>query len=164
MLGPIIPDCAVEEHHVDRLEITQHPVELGASVSDHAFMLPFEVSLRYGWSNSALANFGGSENYIDEIYYQLQGLQQSRQPFNIVTGKRLYQNMMLCELDVVTDARSEKALMVEAMCRQVIIVSTQAVSIAPNPSTDAAPDVASQQNLGVQQPTPTSTLPALFKA
>lgn len=40
-----------EKHH-DSVVITSHPVQMGAEVSDHAYKLPAEVTLRYGWSNS----------------------------------------------------------------------------------------------------------------
>ena len=54
-IGPktIIADATVEERHMDRLEITNHPVETGAAITDHAFYHPPELTLVLGWSNSA---------------------------------------------------------------------------------------------------------------
>lgn len=43
----------IEEIHQDELEITDHPVESGALISDHAFKHPAEVTIRMGWSNSS---------------------------------------------------------------------------------------------------------------
>jgi hypothetical protein len=51
-LGSIIPDVTIEEHHTDRMEITQHPVANGTPISDHAFRLPCQVTMRLGWTNS----------------------------------------------------------------------------------------------------------------
>jgi hypothetical protein len=51
-IGPIIANITIDEHHTDILEITQHPVEQGASISDHVFIRPFEVTIRCSWSNS----------------------------------------------------------------------------------------------------------------
>ncbi len=42
----------INELHTDELEITDHPVDSGAQVSDHAFMHPSEVVLQLAWSNS----------------------------------------------------------------------------------------------------------------
>lgn len=53
---PIIAQATIEETHQDELEITDHPVELGAMISDHAFKHPSEVILRMGWSNSPSDN------------------------------------------------------------------------------------------------------------
>lgn len=51
-LPNIIAHATVEERHTDRLHITDHPVEQGAAISDHAFKRPAEVVLKLGWSNS----------------------------------------------------------------------------------------------------------------
>lgn len=56
----LIPDATIEEVHTDDLEITEHPVEQGAAISDHAFKRPAEVVITAGWSdspnNSGIAN------------------------------------------------------------------------------------------------------------
>ncbi len=54
-LSDIVAQAVLEEKHVDRLEITEHPVEYGAAISDHAFKIPAEVVLTLGWSNSPTA-------------------------------------------------------------------------------------------------------------
>lgn len=44
----------IEEHHSDNLEITQHPIEQGAAITDHAYKRPAELTLKLGWSNSPI--------------------------------------------------------------------------------------------------------------
>jgi hypothetical protein len=51
-LQDIVAQAVIEERHTDQMEITEHPVEVGASISDHAFKLPAEVVIRMAWSNS----------------------------------------------------------------------------------------------------------------
>jgi len=51
----------IEEVHTDELEITDHPVESGAAISDHAFKHPAEVTIRMGWSNSSASSGGLSD-------------------------------------------------------------------------------------------------------
>jgi hypothetical protein len=169
-IGTIIPECAIEERHSDRLQIAHHPVEFGAEISDHCFMLPFEVSLRYGWSNAIIGgqiqNLGSRLSNIQslgsllksgtpgEIYTELQALQASRKTFDIVTGKREYKDMLITEMEVTTDVRTENALMVEIHCQQVIIVSTSAATISP-PSAQTMPgQTADAINTGQQQLVP----------
>ncbi|WCM21356.1 hypothetical protein NDK50_07885 [Paraburkholderia bryophila] len=48
----IIPDATIEEVHTDDMEITDHPVEQGATISDHAFKRHAEVIVTAGWSDS----------------------------------------------------------------------------------------------------------------
>ena len=67
-LNDIIAQATIEEKHDDELEITNHPIEQGAAIQDHAFLRSSRVTLRLGWSNSpsdnsalgALANIGVS--------------------------------------------------------------------------------------------------------
>lgn len=47
-----IPDATIEEVHSDDLEITDHPVEQGTVISDHAFKRPAEVIITAAWSDS----------------------------------------------------------------------------------------------------------------
>jgi hypothetical protein len=52
ILGDIVAQATLEEKHQDELEVTEHPVEQGAAIVDHAFKRPAEVILHLGWSNS----------------------------------------------------------------------------------------------------------------
>jgi hypothetical protein len=166
-IGPVIPDCTIEEHGSDRLVITEHPVEQGASISDHAYKLPAEVTLRYGFSNSTpQASFlpsvlnapniigGGSENHVREIYEQLLKLQIDRVPFDILTGKRTYENMLIASLDQTTDSTSEHTLMVTIACKEVIIVSTQSTTVPAIAESQAGNT--SPTNTGTKTPDPVS--------
>ncbi|WP_187273274.1 phage baseplate protein [Methylobacterium sp. WL19] len=123
-IGGIMPDVVVEEMHRDELIITDHPVETGAAITDHAFKRPSEVEMRCGFSNSS----AGSEGYVQEVYQEFLALQASRQPFNVSTGKRSYRNMLIRGLAVTTDPKSEKALNVVVALREILIVSTQRTS------------------------------------
>lgn len=49
---PIIAQATIEETHQDELDITDHPVEQGSTISDHAFKRPERVIIRCAWSNS----------------------------------------------------------------------------------------------------------------
>lgn len=44
--------ATLREVHRDTLEITDHPIEQGAAISDHAFKRPAEVVIECGWSNT----------------------------------------------------------------------------------------------------------------
>lgn len=48
----IIPDATIEEVHTDDMDITDHPVEQGVTISDHAYKRPAEVIITAGWSDS----------------------------------------------------------------------------------------------------------------
>lgn len=48
----LVAQATVEEVHTDDLEITDHPIERGAAITDHAFKRPAEVVVRCVFSNS----------------------------------------------------------------------------------------------------------------
>lgn len=126
-IGGIIMDVTVEETHTDELEITEHPVEQGASITDHAYMKPSTVTIRAGASDS-----GGeapAERRCVEIYEQLLELQGSREPFDLVTGKRSYQNMLISSLTEVTDRTTGSVIHVTAELRQVLLATVQTVAV-----------------------------------
>lgn len=158
-IGPIEAMCVIEEGHFDEMAITDHPVEQGARISDHAYLLPVELRVRAGWSKSpnftaaglesllgagrnlvagvagsgiysAIVGPGGSLDYTQAVYAQLRGLMLSRTPMDIYTGKRLYQNMLIRGLSTETTAATENALIVDIECRQVLIARTETRPVA----------------------------------
>ena len=54
----VIPQVAIEEHHYDELMVTDHPVESGSEISDHAYKKPVELMLNWAWSDSPSVNQG----------------------------------------------------------------------------------------------------------
>ena len=66
----IVAQAVLEEVHQDELEVTEHPVEQGTVIADHAFVRPAELILTYGFSNSpnrtsaigALAGFAAAQS------------------------------------------------------------------------------------------------------
>ena len=127
-IGGIIPDCAIEEVHSDQLVITEHPVETGAAISDHAYKRPAEVEMRIGFSDSS----AGYTGWVQEAYELLLALQAEREPFLVSTGKRQYTNMLIASIAVTTDGRSEYALNCTVGLRQVIITYTDGSGSAQN--------------------------------
>src|SRR5208282_2947121 len=53
-IGPFVAQITISEQHTDILRITDHVVETGGVISDHAFMLPRSVKIIVGYSNSSL--------------------------------------------------------------------------------------------------------------
>ncbi|HGJ5879183.1 MAG TPA: phage baseplate protein, partial [Arsenophonus nasoniae] len=67
-------------------------------------------------------------------YQQILALQASRQPFDVITGKRKYQNMLIRAIEVTTDKHTETVLMAILTLRELNITETQTLNIK---STDA---------------------------
>lgn len=126
-IGGITMDVTVEETHTDELEITERPVQQGASVTDHAFKLPCGVTITAGTSDAG-GDSGGDKRSV-EAYEALLELQGKREPFDLVTGKRTYTNVLIKSLSVTTDKETENILLVTAELKEVIMASVQAVAV-----------------------------------
>ncbi|MFJ5452942.1 phage baseplate protein [Pectobacterium jejuense] len=171
-IGMIIPDVVVSEKHSDVLEITEHPVEKptasGAGfIADHAYRRPSEVVMEVGFAG------GGSlldSSLLDtsriglslglspkEVYQQLLDLQRLRLPFDVVTGKRLYSNMLMRSLDVTTDRTSENVLMAVITLREIIISETSSTKVAPKEEMTLGATTSDVQSSGTKTPQPVNS-------
>jgi hypothetical protein len=130
MIGGLIANVTIEEDHVDELEITRHPVEQGASITDHAFKQPSMVRILVGYSNSNFQALG-NPNYVQMVYEQFLALQASRVPIVILTGKRRYANMLIRRLHEHTDEKTENAMLLTVECQEIPIATTQTVTVPP---------------------------------
>jgi len=113
----------VEESGTDELQISEHPVQQGAVIADHAVKRPAEVRMRMGWSAAYLAD-SGNDGTIRLIYDRILRLQSRRIPFTIYTGKRVYENMLIASLQVNTDQHLEYTFMADISFREVVVVGT----------------------------------------
>lgn len=167
-IGEFVAQVTLEEVHHDEMEITDHPVERGAPITDHAYKRPAEVIIRAGWSNSpgstsllgSLASAvtgtiggiqslltGNSQSQVKEIYERFLALQSSRQPFDVYTGKRVYNDMLIKSLSTPTNRTTENSLVLTVLLRQIIMVS----AVTTGGSVASAPDA--QKSPGITNPT-----------
>lgn len=170
-IGGIEIQASLEEILTDVLQLTEHPVEVGAAITDHAYKSPAEVVLRCAWSNSspdalsgaiqAIFNGGGltGSDYVSGVYSQLLALQQSREPFDIMTTSRMYTDMQIVSLQKTVDNKTSNTLMVQATCRQIIRVFTQSTTLPVRANQANPKETASIENAGVKQTVPGTPSP-----
>jgi len=126
-IGGLTMDVTIEENHSQEIEITEHPVEQGASVTDHAYLKPASLTIKAGVTDSKAATAGDKPSVA--MYEALRKLQGSREPFDVVTGKRVYKNMLIKSLSVQDDLATENALLVTAELQEIIMANVVAVNI-----------------------------------
>jgi hypothetical protein len=158
-IGTFHAYITLDERHHDELVITDHPVEQGAAISDHAYKKPAEVTLTIGWSNSGLSavtslQFG---NFSSFAYEQLLALQAQRIPVDISTGKRKYTNMLIQAISATTDPKTENSMIATVHCREVIIVQTTTTQLQPAANMASPQKTAATTNAGTKQPQATTT-------
>ena len=182
-IGGIIPDVILEEQTQDTLVVTDHPVEYGATISDHAFKAPTELMMRVGYTpgsillNSAIASVRGvlgmdttgmsgaggispekliGIESLPDMYKVFLELQAQREPFDVLTPKRAYKNMLITSLSLTTDNATENALILDVGMREVIITKTALIDGKPQSEQKMPEKTESPANTGVKTPAPSS--------
>jgi len=131
---PFTQQVTIEEVHHDELEVTEHPVAIGAPITDHAFKRPAELTVRIGWSESGSPNGPPlTPADLENIYNLLLAGQANRVLYNVITGKRIYTDMIIKTIAVQTEKSTEHVLMVTLGMKQVILVQAADVSSVPAP-------------------------------
>ncbi len=128
-LGDIAVQVVVNETTTDTLTITKQPVQQGASVTDHAYMEPTSFSHTIYFTSGATTLGISAGKSLDQIYQELLTLQASAIPFDIVTPKRIYHNMLMATLTQTTDKLTENCLAIHATYQQIIIVPILATTV-----------------------------------
>ncbi|QUG75967.1 hypothetical protein GKQ23_13605 [Erwinia sp. E602] len=173
-IGIVIPDVVITEKHSDTLEITEHPVESptkksgGASaddsgyIADHAYRRPSELVMEVGFAGGGslldlvnTSNVGLSIGMSPkETYEKLLDLQRKREPFDVVTGKRMYSNMLIRVLDVTTDKHTENVLMATLVLREIIITESKSITGAGKANMKEGVSTSAIQDTGVKTAKP----------
>jgi hypothetical protein len=134
LIGTITVQVIISEETSDALIITKQPVQTGASITDHSYKEPTALTMRIlqqDLSVSAIAStFSG--NGLSAIYQKFLDLQSSREPFNVITPKRIYKNMLVASIRLNTDKLTENILSLEIGLQQVILVTIGVATIPPS--------------------------------
>ncbi|MBW5869192.1 hypothetical protein H0I69_15465 [Yersinia enterocolitica] len=161
-IGVLVPSVIISEKHQDVLEITEHPVEVGAAVNDHAYKRAAEVTMEVGFAGGgSLLDFADTTSIglrlgksPEEVYLELIALQDSREPIDVITGKRKYSNMLIRTIEVTTDKTSENVLMCVLTLREVIMSQTESVMVADKDNMQEGVSTSAMQNTGTKAPAP----------
>lgn len=161
-IGLLVPSVIISEKHQDALEITEHPVEVGAAVNDHAYKRAAEVTMEVGFAGGgSLLDFVDTSTIglslgksPEEVYQELRELQESREPIDVITGKRKYSNMLIRAIEVTTDKTSENVLMCVLTLREVILSQTESVTVADKENMRDGVSTSAMQNTGTKAPAP----------
>jgi len=111
-IGPVPLDCVISEKPSSELEITEIAIETGARITDHAVVLPKKVGLDVASGNAA-ATFAA-----------LVAFQESRVPFTLVTGLKVFPNMLVKAIYPERDAGFSSVFRGRVELQEAIIVAT----------------------------------------
>lgn len=152
-IGELTFDATFSEQHDSTLEVSDNPVESGVTVSDHAYMLPLKVVIQAGVSDLLLRElptdiYNSSVSRSRRAYELLLLLQSRAEPFDVVTGLKVYKNMVCLNLRAEQDKETSSVLGFTSELREVIIVSTQVVRYPPRQAGKTTRQAAKPQEKG----------------
>jgi len=128
-------DCVFKETHDSKLTITEHPVETGGKISDHAYLNPRILTIEAGVSDNISIfrrfndKFSGGESRSKQAFSILSTLQENRILLTIGTGFKLYENMLLEALSVPQDKKNPDTCRFTATFKQIPFASVKFVQI-----------------------------------
>jgi hypothetical protein len=115
-IGGIPVDVVIKESVEAGMEIPSHPVETGAKISDHAWRTPTTLSLEC------------ANQDVTGTYEDLFSVMKKAEPFSIITGFTLFENMLIEKLQPERDSTTGSILKFTCNLREVIRVSSQSTS------------------------------------
>lgn len=154
-------DCVATETHQLDTDVTDHPVEEGADVSDNARAKPRILTLSNAIvSNTPLGilaqvrsiNVDDDGNLVrnqlmpsDDARARLEAIRDAREPVTVETSTRTYDNMIMQTLNIPKDAKTGNALVFTAVFKEVIIVANDRALVPV-----ASPELGNKTHLGAK--------------
>lgn len=157
-IGSIQLDATVSENHQYKSNLTQHPIETGGNVADHIYHDPVKLTMEGEVTNTPVSIFsilGGISDRRIEAFEQLIELRNARQLVTVVTGLKVYENLVIVGLTFPRDNRTGRRLQFTADFESAEFVASQIVGTVPEkvaaPQKDQAQDEVAK---GRQEATP----------
>lgn len=132
-IGDIVIDLFETEVHTRTSEVTQYPIESGSTITDHIVNDPIIISVSGIVSDiptnilGALAGIG--ESRANNANEAMNKLIDDKSIVTLVTGLKVYQNMVITNFDVDRSVNTGKTLTFSATLQQVEIVLTELVDV-----------------------------------
>jgi len=117
-------DVIMRVEHETTTRITEHPVQNGANISDHAYMMPARLVMEIGMSDAmdtlVSGQFSDRETKSISAYQTLLRLQKNRQPLQVTTRLNIYQNMIIENINAPDDIKTLYGLKATVTMRQIM--------------------------------------------
>lgn len=148
-LGGFFFDAIFSTDTEHGLTITQHPVQTGANISDHAFVNPIRIGMQVGVSDAMGYRYGadyGSDGMTKSVqaYRQLCKLQELRIPMQVVTRLNTYNNMLIESIEVSDDVSTLCAFKANVNLVQVLVVNVGTEKVSARDWTTGAQKAANE--------------------
>ena len=133
-IGGYFFDGFIKVDHSIELQTTSNPVETGASIVDHAYVKPAELTMEVMMSDVHQSlvpeQFTGASFRSVNAWQVLRKLQSDRIPMSVFTRLGLYTNMLITKLTASDTAETFRALSAEVTLREIPVARIKTVKIS----------------------------------
>ncbi len=138
-IGGYIFDAYLRISHDRRITVTQHPVETGAAITDHAYVEPVTFELDIGMTDTTLGRilyqFGAQGSYKTRsirAYDVLVDMQESRVPYELICRYGSF-NVVVEDINPTDDYTTRFGLRASVKLREIITTSASSVPLSADP-------------------------------
>ncbi len=153
-------DAFLKLDHSSKLKITEHPVEEGANIADHAYVEPQSLTMEIGMSDVCTSYVDGqfNQSYTRSVsaFDTLKTLQEKREPLTVHTRLKTYENMLIETITVPDDYMTLNGLRATIGLREIIVAKVKTVAM-PN-RTSAKPQKTGETKKGTVTPVNNSVI------
>lgn len=136
-IGDYVFDAFFSVQHDTNLTITNHPVQTGASIADHAYMEPKQLTFEIGMSDVMQSiidgQFSDHQSRSVSAYNTLRKLQEQRIPAQVITRLGVYQNMLISSISAPDDYKTMYGLKATVTMQEILVVQVSTVKISARP-------------------------------
>lgn len=136
-LGDFIFDAYFNINHNSNLAITEHPIQTGANISDHAYMEANKVTFDIGMSDvmedvsdSKFTKFTNGPSRSINAYEMLRKIQSQRLPIKAITKLWTYNNMLIESISAKDDKTTTYGLRATVTLKEIFVVAVTTVKIS----------------------------------
>lgn len=152
-LGKMFFDAVFSTEHTSNVTVTEHPVQVGAPISDHAYQEPDEVTVEIGMSD---AMSGVGSDHSVNAYNTLRQIMAKREPVKLVTRLWTYPNMVLTSISAPDDQTTMYGLRATLMFRSINLVRVSVIQVqqtvtAAKPSSTSASTAAAKKSTSTKK-------------
>jgi hypothetical protein len=146
-------DAVIRIDHSQQIRTTDHPVQSGASISDHALILPARVVMEIGMSDAmdayAPGVWTGSPSKSVSAYQTLVALQQGRQPLTVTTRLATYANMLIELIQAPDTKETRTGLKAMITFKQIFNGTVTLTPVSDRPQTTDSTSIGAKQAMPI---------------
>ena len=130
-IGAVFLDATISEDHQYNSRVTNYPLEDGTDITDHVILEPEIVQISGVVSDTPLS-FLSSFNRSVTAFNQLIRIHQNKERVTLVTGIKIYTDMVLTSLQVPREIRTGQSLIFNMTLQKVFLDSSVRLNLDIN--------------------------------